>query len=371
MQARGAGEDAGRGWRLRRRRAAQALGVLALLLLVGCGPSTAPAAPPSGATPARASESGASEAPRAPAPPAPIKVTINSGGVSGGQAGLWTAYEAGLFREQGLDVELMHIPNTSRVIQAMVAGEVHSAPLDPAASIHASLGGADVVLYFGALNRPVYSVMAQPSIADPQALRGKTIGITRIGSATHSATLLALERWDLVPDRDVALRQLGEVNAVLAALEARQVDAGVISPPRSTLARQAGFRELVNLGIDGPDYPSLAIGGPRAWAAANPEAMRRFARAYVLGIQRFKQDKPWATQVYRKYLEIDDPAILEDTYDQFSRMFEPIPYVSETGLARLLADLAADDPRLAGRQASEWIDSRYLRELEAAGFGGS
>jgi ABC-type nitrate/sulfonate/bicarbonate transport system substrate-binding protein len=280
-------------------------------------------------------------------------------------------YEAGIFREQGLDVELVHIPNSSRVIQSMIAGEVHLAPLDPASSIHANLGGADIALYFAALNRPVYSVVAQPGITDPQALRGKTIGITRIGSATHSATLLALERWRLVPDQDVALRQLGEVNAVLAALEARQVDAGVISPPRSTLARQAGFSELLNLGTDGPEYPSLAIGGPRAWATANEEAMRRFARAYVLGIQRFKADKPWAMGVYRKYLEIDDPAILDATYDQFSRIFEPIPYVSEAGLGRLIADLAEEEPRLKDRQAAEWLDSRYLREVEAAGVGRS
>ena len=54
---------------------------------------------------------------------------------------------------------------------------------------------------------------------------------------------------------------------------------------------------------------------------------------------------------------------------RFSRLFEPIPYVSEAGMARVLADLAADDPRLAGRQASEWLDASYLRELEAAGFG--
>jgi NitT/TauT family transport system substrate-binding protein len=339
-----------------------------LLLLAACAGSAAPPV----ATPAPPAASQVAEsAPTGEPPPAPLRMVVSWSQPGGGQSGVWMAYEAGLLREQGLDVELVHIPNTSRQIQAMLAGEVHLAPVDPAASIQASLSGADMVLYFGALNRPVYSVTTQPGITDPQALRGKTIGITRIGSATHSATLLALDRWGLEPDRDVALRQLGEVNAVLAGLQARQVDAGVISPPRSTLARQAGFHELVNLGVDGPEYPSLAIGGLRAWGAANEAAMRRFARAYVLGIQRFRRDRPWAIGVYRKYLDLDDQAVLDDTYDQFSRMFEPIPYVSETGLARLLADLAADDPRLAGRQASEWIDSRYLRELEAAGFGRS
>ncbi|HWP28157.1 MAG TPA: ABC transporter substrate-binding protein [Chloroflexota bacterium] len=333
-----------------------------LLLLAACAgggvPSAAPARPP-----------GAAVSPAGEAVPPPLRLVVSWSQPGGGQSGIWMAYEAGLFHEQGLDVELTHIPNTSRVIQAMVAGEVQLAPLDVAATLQASLGGAELALYFGALNRLVYSVMAQPEITEPQLLRGKTVGITRIGSATHTATLLALERWGLVPDRDVALRQLGEVNAVLAGLEAKQVDAGVISPPRSTLARRAGYRELLNLATDGPDYPSLAIGGPRSWATANAEAMRRFARAYVLGIQRLKQDKPWAIEVYRKYLGLDDPVVLDDTYELFSQLFPLPPYVSEAGLARLLADLAEDEPRLAGRQPSEWIDARYLREVEAAGAG--
>ncbi len=47
-----------------------------------------------------------------------------------------------------------------------------------------------------------------------------------------------------------------------------------------------------------------------------------------------------------------------------------IPYVSEEGTARLMADLAREEPRLLGRQPSEWIASRFLREVEASGLAG-
>ena len=297
-----------------------------------------------------------------------MKMVVSWSQPGGGQMGMWMPYEAGLFAEQGLDVELTHVSNTSRIIQAMVAGEIHMAPLDPAASIQANLGGADVALYFAALNRQVYSVMTQPGITSPDELRGKTIGITRIGSSTHSALLLALDRWKLEPDHDVALRQLGDVTAVLVGLQARQVDAAVISPPRSAIARREGFRELVDLGLDGPEYPSLAVGGSRGWVAAHEEAMRRFARAYVLGIQRFKQDRATSLEVFRKYLDTDEPALLDDMYERFSQIMPLPPYISETGVARLLAELSAEDPRVAGRQPSEWIDTRYVRELETSGF---
>ena len=96
--------------------------------------------------------------------------------------------------------------------------------------------------------------------------------------------------------------------------------------------------------------------------------MRRFTRAYLLGIHRFKTDKTLALDVFRKYLQVDDPSVLEDTYAQFSSYIPDVPYVSEAGLGRLIEDLTAEEPRLAGRQPSEWLYARYLRELEDAGF---
>jgi ABC-type nitrate/sulfonate/bicarbonate transport system substrate-binding protein len=278
------------------------------------------------------------------------------------------AFESGAFQQQALEVELINIASTSRAIQAMVAGEVQMGSLDPAATIEASLNGADLSLLFGAVNRLVFSIMSQPTITSPEQLRGKTLGITRIGSSTHTAALVALQLWGLKPDQDVSLRQLQEVPAILAGMQAGQVDAGAVSPPTNSRARQEGYNELINLATQGPEYPSVAVGGPRSWIDANQDAVRRFARAYAQGIQRFKSDKPWALDVYRKYLKIEDPAVLEDTYAQFSSYFPMPPYVSEEGMARLVDDMAHEEPRLVGRKPTDWVDSRYVRELEQSGF---
>lgn len=59
---------------------------------------------------------------------------------------------------------------------------------------------------------------------------------------------------------------------------------------------------------------------------------------------------------------------LYDYYRYYRPLFAPIPHVSEEAMARLLAAMSRDDPRLAGHQVSEWIDARYLREIEAAGL---
>jgi hypothetical protein len=174
-----------------------------------------------------------------------------------------------------------------------------------------------------------------------------------------------------VPDRDVAFRQIGESAAMIAAMEANQLDAAMLSVPWTTMARRAGFHEMLNLATHGPEYPTVIVGALRSWVAANEETVRRAARAYVQGRQRLLNDKPWAIEVFRQYLQLDDPAALDEFYVWVSNCCPRIPYISEEGTVRLLADLAKDEPRLVGRQPTEWIDSRFLREAEAAGVGAS
>ena len=112
----------------------------------------------------------------------------------------------------------------------------------------------------------------------------------------------------------------------------------------------------------------MVIGGPRAWIAANEEATRRFLRSYVLARERARADKAVALAVFRKYMQLDDAAQLEDVYAAYLSMYEPVPYVSEAGFARVLEDLAAEEPRLAGHRAAEFVDSRYVREMETLGL---
>ena len=341
------------------------VGGLALPTALAACARPEPAAP-AAAPPAAPSGSGA---PAPTAAPRPLKrIVLNWTAVSGGMSGFWCGYEGGTFRDEGLDVELIHIASTSRAIQSMVAGEVHYSPLDPAASVQANLGGADTVLIGAATNRLVFSVISRPEFQRPEQLRGKTIGITRVGSSTHTAMLVALQMWGMEPDRDVSLRQLQEVPAILSGLQAGQIDAGVVSPPTNTRARQAGFNELLNLAEQGPQYPSICLGTVRSRIAADEDAARAFLRGYVRGVHRFKTDRAFALDVLRKYLEIDDATIIEDTHAQFSRYIESVPYVSEDGFSHLLSDLSTDEPRLAGHTPAQYVDHRLLRDLEASGF---
>jgi NitT/TauT family transport system substrate-binding protein len=156
---------------------------------------------------------------------AQTKTRINWTAVTGAQSGMFMAQQEGLFKKNGLDVELVHIPSSSRGIQTILAGEIAFSFMDGANEVQADIKGANIALVAGATNRQVFSLMARPEIKKIGDLRGKKIGITRIGSSTHTSALFALGTAGLKPS-DYQILPLMEVPNILTALMAGQVDAG-------------------------------------------------------------------------------------------------------------------------------------------------
>ncbi|GAC1318336.1 MAG: hypothetical protein NVSMB2_13040 [Chloroflexota bacterium] len=262
----------------------------------------------------------------------------------------------------------MHIASSSRAVPALIANEAQFSNLDGNLLIQASLQGADVVGLLAQTNRLVFSVMADKSVASGPDLKGKRLGITRTGSSTHTAALQALLLWKLEPDKDVALIQLSEVPSILSGLQAQQIDAGVVSPPTNTQAKAAGFKELMNLATDGPEYASVEIGSTRQYANDHPDQVLAFARGYAKGLQRFKSDRAFAIQVLAHYFELNDEAVLSDTWEQFSKYLEETPYVTVPGLQRIIDEVAATEPKAKGAKPEQFLDQRAVAQLDQQGF---
>src|SRR5262245_340146 len=156
-------------------------------------------------------------------------------------SGSWVAYEEGLFKKNGLDVELIHIPSTSRAIQAMLAGEMAYSYTDGRTAVQAAMKGADVVMLAGAANRFVFSFMARPEIKKISDLRGRKIGITRFGSSTHTVTQWTMSHAGIKAEEYQVL-QVVDVPNMLTAMLAGQIDAGALFPPTHFRASKGGLK---------------------------------------------------------------------------------------------------------------------------------
>jgi NitT/TauT family transport system substrate-binding protein len=298
---------------------------------------------------------------------AQMKVRLNWSAIAGNQSGMWVAHEEGFFKRNGLDVELLHIPSSSRAIQTMLAGEIAISYVDGRTAVQSSLRGADVVMLGAVVNRHVFSFMARPEIKRLSDLKGKKIGITRVGSTTHTIAMYVTSQAGLKAG-EYQLLPLVEVPNILTALLAGQIDAGPLSPPNNIRARKAGLNELINLARDGPEYVSVALGATRSYVKANEEITRRVIRSYVEAVHHLKINKAVALRVIQKYARIKDQDILEATYREVSEYLESVPYVSKKGLEMVLSDLLDAEPRARQAKPEDFLDTRFVAQLEKEGL---
>ena len=157
---------------------------------------------------------------------------------SGNQAVIWVAKDGGSFQQQGLEVELIFVGAGSKMMQALLAGDIRIAQVGGVAPISARLSGADIKIVAVSFNTLALSVMAHKEIRAMADLKGKRIGISRYGSNTDFGIRYLLRKHGLVPDKDVAILQFGDALANYAALQAGAVQASIISYPMISLAKK-------------------------------------------------------------------------------------------------------------------------------------
>ncbi|TMA13667.1 MAG: hypothetical protein E6J89_00665 [Deltaproteobacteria bacterium] len=164
----------------------------------------------------------------------------------GSMAVLWVAKEARLFEKHGLDVELIYIAGSSKIVQAMLAREIPIAEIAIPAVIQANLAGADLVMLAGPNHKPGQKLMVKPEIKKVEELKGKRIGITRFGTSDDFLLRYILGQWGIQPEREVALLQMGGSPEILAGLASRGIDGGMLSSPLHLQAAKLGFSLLAD-----------------------------------------------------------------------------------------------------------------------------
>jgi len=226
------------------------------------------------------------------------KIRIFYSAITGEQSAFYIIKESGMFQKYGLDPEIIYLDSGTIAVQAMLSGEIQFTTADALNTIQAVNAGADLVMVCAGVNRFVFSIMARSDIKRIADLKGKKIGITRIGSSTHTAVLYVINKAGLGAN-DYTLLQLGEVPNILTTLLAGQIDAGALSPPTNSRAKKAGLQELINLATDGPEYPSTVIASTRSYVKSNPENTRRMVRALGEGLAIFKSNRQIGIRRFR------------------------------------------------------------------------
>jgi ABC-type nitrate/sulfonate/bicarbonate transport system substrate-binding protein len=170
-----------------------------------------------------------------------------------------------------------------------------------------------------------------------------------------------------VPDRDVALIQLGGIPEIAAGLKSKVVKAGFVSAPLNLDLKELGFNVLVDFGRD-LFFPHAPLIARKAMVKQRDQALRGVVRAFAEGIKIFRTQRDFTIKVLEKYTRTGDYKKLAQTYETYAPFLERIPYVDLKGIENILLEIAPRNPRAKGVKPSEFVDHRYVKELEDDGF---
>ena len=281
----------------------------------------------------------------------------------------WVAEEAGLFKKYNLDFHLVFISSSSIVTAALLGGDAEMTLTGGIGNVRAYLqGSTDVVFVGGVKNVMTHSIVGGGNIKRPEDLRGKRVGVSRIGGNSHYFTNQALRRFNLEPGRDFTFIQTGGEPEALAALIGGGIDAAALTAPADTQGIALGYRYVVY----GPDlkipYSATAFVTKRSVIAKRPQVLSQFMRVMAEASKLMHTDREFIYKVLGKYLRLTDRKILESAYNTESKALEPRLAIKLDSLQAILDEIAPTDARAKRARPQELVDSRYLDEMEKSGF---
>ncbi|OGQ77164.1 MAG: hypothetical protein A3G40_13890 [Deltaproteobacteria bacterium RIFCSPLOWO2_12_FULL_57_22] len=292
----------------------------------------------------------------------PVKAPVAFVSASAAFLPLFVAYETGIFRRYQLDVTLQYLAALIAT-HALMAGDINFV-VGGADGIAASRSNPGSIVYVANyLPYHVFSLYSRPEIRSVRELRGKIVGVTTPGAATDPAARLALERNTLTPDKDVKIVYLQSVPAILSALKAGTIAAGILSAPTTLQAQQLGFKELVDIGA--LKIPALhgGIYTMKKFADQEPLLVVHFLQVMAEGVQQTLQDPASAKKALAVWTKNKDATILDESYRYFAPQFTTEMRVHENQIATMLPFI----PESKTLNPSMLIDNQYWEKAKSQG----
>jgi NitT/TauT family transport system substrate-binding protein len=284
---------------------------------------------------------------------------------------IWTiAQDAGFYKKNGLDVELVYIGSTTVGIAAIVSQDVQVGNAAGSGVANAAVRGADAVSVACTINVLAYELVVLDTIKSAEDLKGKAIGISRFGSVSDVAARELLKGLGLRPMEDVKILQVGGASERAAGFS-RGVIAGFPSPPGNVNLIPGGLphRILADMGDLKKPYPLPFICAvtTKSYLAKNRSVVKRVVMSLIEASHYFKTNREGSQKIIAKYLRGANKAYLDSSYDSTAKILERVPYTSREGMQIQLDDALKQAPN-SKVTVDSLIDDSIVRELEKEGF---
>lgn len=297
------------------------------------------------------------------------KLTVSYSSIDAPSANWYIAQDRGMYKKYGLDVESIYIPASSTNVAVLVAGQLKFGNGTGGTIASAAVGGASLVAVACFMNTLPYELVVQDSIKTKEQLKGKSIGISRIGSSSDVVARVFLKNLGLEPDKDVAIIQVGGAGERAAAFRTGRIAAFPSPPGVLHLTKGMAQRVLMSTADFQKPYlfPYICGTTTKTYLASNRPTVKRLVMALSEGSHFFKTRKEESKQILAKYSRQNDAAYLEAAWSVNAKLFERVPYVTREGMDIQLKDALSKKPGSTVK-VEDIVDDSIVTELEKEGF---
>jgi NitT/TauT family transport system substrate-binding protein len=261
------------------------------------------------------------------------------------------------------------VPSSTTAVSSMIAGDIQIGNNSGGTVASAVVSGANLVLTGCYINTLPYELVVHESIKSADELRGKSIGISRVGSASDSAARVLIKGLGLEPVKDVPILQVGGTAERAAAFRGGRI-VGFPSPPGVIhLAQGMPHRILISTADFQKRYefPFICSSTTKTFLAARRDTVRRVTMALIEATQFLKTRKEESKRFIGKFARQNNPRYLEDSYNAMAKLHDRVPVVGRVGAEEQIKESLSRKPG-ATMKAEDWIDDSIVRELEKSGF---
>jgi NitT/TauT family transport system substrate-binding protein len=287
---------------------------------------------------------------------------------------MWYAFEKGIFKERGLEVDMQSISGGAQTSAALLANQIHVGQFGGSEALSGNAGGADLVIVGNMAPVYPYLLYAQKQYKTVADLKGKKIGVSNKGGSSDIATRSALKAAGFDPDKDFQIVAVGSHANRTAALLNGSIDAGVDDPPEDQELVKAGLNVVLDLAAQKLPAANTGIIVQRSYLTANKDVVQAYIDATVIARSRMAKDKDGSIAVLQKYFKITETESPTHAYTFFIASATPVtplyPFPATEQFKDAVAILGPDNPKIKDVDLNKLIDRSLVQSAQDRKLGG-
>ena len=281
--------------------------------------------------------------------------------------------QLGYFKDEGLDVELQSQPAGVDAENELLAGAVQAVVGFYDHSIDLQSKGKEVtaIVVFGQVPGEVemVSTKSAATIKSMADVKGKTLGVTGLGSSTNFLTQYLAAKQG-ISSTQYSVLPVGADNTFIAAIKQGRIDAGMTTEPTASQLLKTGEASvLVDMRtVDGTVkalgglYPASSLYVQRSWLNTHKAEAAKLARAFSKTLKFIKtHDAAEIASKMPKDYQGKDKALYLQALQNSLPMFSADGRMPAGGPETVLQVLAGFNPNVKGKHID--LSKTYTNEF--------